>query len=206
MQIKKDNTEEKILKSAEKMFLKNGFTETSMRDIASDSGIGLSNIYNYFKNKDEIFCKIVNPVVSKFEDMLNEHYGKEVEKMMCLDHLVKDIKEYAELILNNREQMELLLLKAQGTSLQYFKEYYTNKTTEQVKSWLASLKKDYPEINTDITEFSIHLRTVWLFSFIEELVMHNVNKDKMSKIIDEYLAVETAGWGNLMKLKISNND
>ena len=30
----------------------NGYAKTSMRDIAAGAGIGVSNIYNYFKSKD----------------------------------------------------------------------------------------------------------------------------------------------------------
>lgn len=43
------------MKAAEELFLKDVFVKVSMRDISMRSGVGLSNIYNYFKGKDEIF-------------------------------------------------------------------------------------------------------------------------------------------------------
>ena len=49
MQIKKDYTREQIVEVAKRVFLKNGYAKTSMRDIAKGAGIGVSNIYNYFK-------------------------------------------------------------------------------------------------------------------------------------------------------------
>ena len=52
MQIKKDYTREQIVEIAKRVFLKNGYAKTSMRDIAAGAGIGVSNIYNYFKSKD----------------------------------------------------------------------------------------------------------------------------------------------------------
>ena len=48
MQIKKDNTYQLILKVAKTEFLSNGLKNASMRIISKKSGIGLSNIYNYF--------------------------------------------------------------------------------------------------------------------------------------------------------------
>jgi AcrR family transcriptional regulator len=36
-----------------------------MRDIAKGASIGLSNIYNYFNSKDEIFRHIVAPLMAK---------------------------------------------------------------------------------------------------------------------------------------------
>lgn len=54
MQVKKDYTREQIVEFAKRVFLKNGYAKTSMRDIAKGVGIGVSNIYNYFKSKDEL--------------------------------------------------------------------------------------------------------------------------------------------------------
>ena len=52
MQIPKDNIRNNILKAAENIFLEKGYSKTSMREIAAKSNVVLSNIYNYFKNKD----------------------------------------------------------------------------------------------------------------------------------------------------------
>ncbi|MBS7363391.1 MAG: helix-turn-helix transcriptional regulator [Paludibacteraceae bacterium] len=52
MQIKKEYTCEQIVEVAKKVFLKNGYAKTSMRDIAKGAGIGVSNIYNYFKSNE----------------------------------------------------------------------------------------------------------------------------------------------------------
>src|SRR5512134_2994066 len=47
------------------VFLKKGFQETSMREIAEAAGLGKSTLYDYFRNKDEI-------LVYYFEDQLND--------------------------------------------------------------------------------------------------------------------------------------
>lgn len=46
-------------------FLKKGFHETSMREIAEAAGMGKSTLYDYFKTKDEI-------LVYFFEDQMND--------------------------------------------------------------------------------------------------------------------------------------
>ena len=65
MQIKKDYTREQIVEIAKRVFLRNGYAKTSMRDIAKRTGIGVSNIYNYFKSKDELFRYIVRPLTTE---------------------------------------------------------------------------------------------------------------------------------------------
>lgn len=47
------------------VFLKKGFQETSMREIAEAAGLGKSTLYDYFQTKDEI-------LVYFFEDQLND--------------------------------------------------------------------------------------------------------------------------------------
>src|SRR5574339_719948 len=48
-----------------RVFLKKGFQETSMSEIAEAAGLGKSTLYDYFKTKDEI-------LVYYFEDQLND--------------------------------------------------------------------------------------------------------------------------------------
>jgi len=43
-----------ILKAASRVIAKNGFDGASVRDVAAKGKIGLSGIYYYFKNKDEM--------------------------------------------------------------------------------------------------------------------------------------------------------
>ena len=48
-----------------KIFLKKGFQETSMREIAEAAGLGKSTLYDYFRTKDEILLYF-------FEDEIND--------------------------------------------------------------------------------------------------------------------------------------
>ena len=100
MQYPKDDIQKEILKAAEKVFLENGFPKASMREIAQEAQVGLSNIYNYFKSKDDIFCTVVRPVISAFERMLHEHhgrYGADIMEMYSTESLCKNLRRYIEL-------------------------------------------------------------------------------------------------------------
>ena len=100
MQYPKDDIQKEILKAAEKVFLENGFPKASMREIAQEAQVGLSNIYNYFKSKDDIFCTVVRPVISAFDRMLHEHhgrYGADIMEMYSTESLCKNLRRYIEL-------------------------------------------------------------------------------------------------------------
>lgn len=101
MQYSKDDIQKEILKAAEKVFLENGFPKASMREIAQEAQVGLSNIYNYFKSKDDIFCTVVRPVISAFERMLHRYhgrYGADIMEMYSTESLCKNLRRYIELL------------------------------------------------------------------------------------------------------------
>lgn len=53
-------TKAKILEISITLFAKNGFAETSIRDIAKEANIKSSSIYYHFASKDEILYEILN--------------------------------------------------------------------------------------------------------------------------------------------------
>lgn len=52
------STSELILQTAYKLFISQGYHATSMRQIAKDTGIALSSIYNHFTNKEDLFRQV----------------------------------------------------------------------------------------------------------------------------------------------------
>jgi len=205
MQIKKDYTQETILQSAIKIFQHKGFAKTSMRDIADDSHVGLSNMYNYFKSKDEIFCIIVKPVVREMEKILMEHHDPQhIQEYMLQMLEISDVfiseqvDMYMRLATRYHEQLVLLLFKAQGSSLESFMNDFTDKCTEQVEHFLSGANAYYPYIKTSFSWFTIHLHTVWMFTFFREMLMHKVKPEDTRQIITDYITFECAGWKELI--------
>ena len=203
MQYPKDDIQKEILKAAEKVFLENGFPKASMREIAQEAQVGLSNIYNYFKNKDDIFCTVVRPVISAFDRMLHEHhgrYGADIMEMYSSEYLRCVIEEYMTLIQKHRKLLVLLFFHAQGSSLENFKENFTERSTSLVKEYFRDMKEKYPQMSINVTDFSIHLHTAWMFTMFEELLMHSVPKQEMEAILHDYILFEIQGWRAIIKI------
>lgn len=203
MQYPKDDIQKDILKAAAKVFLAKGFPKTSMREIAEEAQVGLSNIYNYFKSKDEIFRKVVHPVISAFDRMLHEHHGPQgadILEMYSPQYLRRVIEEYLTLIRVHRPLLVLLLFQAQGSGLERFREEFTERSTVLVKEYFKQMKEKHPQMNVNVTDFSIHLHTAWMFTMFEELLMHRVDEEDLEKIVTEYITFEVTGWRELMKI------
>lgn len=56
---KGERTRLAVLEAAYELFLQQGYTATSMRQIAVQAGIALGGIYNHFASKDEIFQALI---------------------------------------------------------------------------------------------------------------------------------------------------
>ncbi|MCE9669047.1 TetR/AcrR family transcriptional regulator [Myxococcus stipitatus] len=51
-----------VLATAREVFARRGFTEASLHDIAQEAGLSLERVLGYFKNKRELFDKVVEDV------------------------------------------------------------------------------------------------------------------------------------------------
>ena len=199
MQVLKEDIRGRVLAVARQQFGQKGYAKTSMREIAGLAGIGVGNIYNYFTNKDELFCEVVRPVLNALEAMLQEHHGIRGEDIMMMrseKYLKSCIDEYVSLIDKHRGLMEILLFRAQGSSLEHFREDYT----DLVKEWFSSMQQKHPEINTAVSDFIIHLHTVWMFTLFEELLMHSVSRQEMESILHDYILFEIQGWRAIIQI------
>ena len=58
-QVRKEDVEQAIERAALRLFAKQGFRATTIAQISRASRVATGNIYRYFKNKNEIFRKVV---------------------------------------------------------------------------------------------------------------------------------------------------
>lgn len=203
MQKLKGDIQACILNAARSRFAHRGYLKTSMRDISGAAGVGLSNVYNYFTSKDELFRAVVKPVLEQFEAMIQKHhgrYGRDAMYMTGGDYRTETIDEYTSLIGRYRPLIDLLLFKAQGSSLENYREQFTGRATELVRQWFDENKLRHPEMNTRVSTFSIRMHTVWMFTLFEEIIMHDVQPHDIRQIVEEYVGFEIQGWRYILKI------
>lgn len=207
MQFQKDNIRDEILRVSQELFLSAGYQKASMRDIAERVDISVSNLYNYFRNKDAIFCTIVEPVVIHFNNTLEEYHGntghnsnESIDNISPKQVLDVMTERYTDILRKYRPQLRLLLFQSQGTSLEHFKDEFTDRSTYMVQEWFARLKRRVPEAKTEISDFFVHINTVWLFTVIEEIISHNISDDDAKRIFHEYGMFQMLGWGTMLNV------
>lgn len=202
MQTLKKDIRQKILDAGRREFSRKGFAKASMRTIAMQVGVGVGNLYNYFPSKDRLFCAVLAPVISAFESMFERHHGNYADAMEMIreEYLYFAVSEYMNLLRGNRTLMKILFFGAQGSSLEHFKAEFTDRATEQVKTWFKNNKENHPQMNIKVSDFMIHLHTVWMFTMFEEILMHKVSAEEMPRIVEEYIKFEINGWRYILEI------
>ena len=204
MQIQKEYTRKRILDVAQSEFLENGFQKTSMRMIAKKCDMNLSNIYNYFRNKDEIFTTILKPLTDKFEQQIIEHNKSEnltIEVFYSDEFQKNKVIELINLAVKFKPELDLLFFKSGGSSLVEYKDKLIDRHTEIGIEYIKLMNKKYVEINASVSDFFVHLATAWWLNVLEEIVMHDYKGEDLQQFIEEYVSYSTAGWHKLMTKK-----
>ena len=203
MQIKKDEIKNKILKIARAEFHEKGFSNASMRKIAKKVGISVSNIYNYFKSKDEIFKELVYPtiyIIDKLIEryMLNEDFCKNpvrwtIEGSWQTTHLLFLFLD------KHRDNLKLLFFKSQCSEYENTKDKYIDLFTELYLKNLTLLKTNNTEFNYKVSDWFVHNIISFYINIINEIIMHDLTKKEMEQYAEEINTFLFHGWMAVLK-------
>jgi TetR/AcrR family transcriptional regulator len=80
-------TPERILDAAEDLFAENGFSATSLGDVADRVGIRSPSLYNHFKNKEALYQAVLDRLLDSFSRPLEELVESEITQQRVLDWL-----------------------------------------------------------------------------------------------------------------------
>ncbi len=104
-----------IFGTSVKLFLKNGFQETTMREIAEEAGIGKSTLYDYFRTKDEI---LVWGVEDEFMDLTTAAQEIAALPLPAVERLRKAMKNHVQMLAGSRDFYLKLSFEVQRLSLE----------------------------------------------------------------------------------------
>ncbi len=116
----KENTSGKILTTAFLCLSSRGYANVSMRNIADEAGVALSQLTYYYKNKETLFSEVIR--------MMMEQYQNEIEATLkstahAKDKLSSLVRYFKELIKENPNLLRLFVdFTAQSLWIPSFRE------------------------------------------------------------------------------------
>ena len=116
----KEDAPVKILNTAFECLSAKGYANVSMRDIADEAGVALSQLAYYYKNKEKLFVEVIH--------MMMEQYISEIEATLksstdAKDKLTSLVRYFKELTRNNPKLLRLFIdFTAQSLWIPSFRE------------------------------------------------------------------------------------
>ena len=96
--MKEKTTEEVILESAKKTFVKHGLEGTKMQQIANEAGINKALLHYYFRSKDKLFEAILEDVFSEVVPVFQMFFKEEIP---FLEKIGLFVETYIDLLKKN---------------------------------------------------------------------------------------------------------
>ncbi|MBR8769939.1 hypothetical protein IX326_001139 [Porphyromonas levii] len=192
------------MKTAREAFLRKGYKAVSMREISKLSGIGLSNIYNYYPCKDDLLAVVLQPLIDEMNGMLDNHNRDEslsLEIFTSEEYHRNSMLEVMGIIIRYRKELKLLFLDTQDSRFKYFWGQWIEKSTSIGMEYLERMKELYPGLRTNISPFFMHFTCSWWISMMREVVLHEeLSQEEIECFISEYILFSTGGWEKLMNV------
>ena len=205
MQVVKDNTRKLLLNTARKAFLQKGYKAVSMREISKLSGIGLSNIYNYFSSKDELLTVVLRPLLNEMDRMLERHNkpdGLSLDIFTSEDYIRSSLNEIMRIVTNYHQEIKLLFLYSQSSMYQDYLDKWVDRCTEKGIEYMQVMRERHPELNTDISRFFLRYTSSCWIDMMKETALHEeLSHEETERFLNEYVRYVTGGWKKLMNVE-----
>ncbi len=209
MKIKSDKKRELILQVAKNEFLNLGFKDASLRNIAQKINGTTGTIYTYFKNKDEIFRALVNPVIIWFENRFNQAENATDEEIreglnsMDISYstwLNRGYRLFISLTEQYRDELNLLFFKSNGSLLESFKEDIIQRATDRGIRIFRNFKRTSEFQGEVVSEFFIRNFASFNINLIREMIKQNKSKEEMLIMEKEFTQFLYKGWKALVDI------
>jgi TetR/AcrR family transcriptional regulator len=173
-----DSNEKTILRVAEKLFLKNGFSGTSTTEIAKEVGCNQALIHYYFRTKENLFNSIFE---QKFKKFFQEIFVLNDQKPQTFTDKLKQLIEAHFDLISENPKLPLLIINELSR-----KKEHVNSMREKLQNIPEKLLS---ELNTGLAiEIAAgRIRSIELRDLIISILSLNISLFLLMPIVEELL-------------------
>lgn len=139
-QVLKEEIYERIFDAGVQVFYEKDYRSAKMKDIAEKAGVPVSLTYSYFKNKEELFEKIVSSISIDFDRIAKE---EEASSGLPSEKYKSKAESYILDLLEKHKIFVILMDKSSGTRYENSKEELIQSLGQHIKKELDK-KREVP--------------------------------------------------------------
>jgi len=194
----------RLLASAEAEFNKNGFIKAELKTICENAGITTGALYKRYKGKEELFCAVVDGIVSELTDFVENRSDIDFSALSNDEIIASWTMTYESfipmfrLLYDNRITFVLLIDKAAGTRYENFNhEFVTKLSYAYEKFYDEAKKRGLAKAVVKRKEFHVLISSYW--TCVCEPFIHKMSWKK----IEEHCRVMCRffNWRDVILLK-----
>lgn len=196
-------TKKKILDSAMAEFLDKGFMNASLRTIASNAGLTTGAMYRHFKDKDALFCALVDDAIAfatKAVMMADSAHHMDLDNLGTEEHFEEENRQTNELlnyIFDNFDAFTLLLTKGAGSTHEHFQEEICDLYTKNCEQTFNMMFRK--QISTKkIDKMTTHFIASTVINAFMEIITHKMTKKAAFQYIENIVAFTRYGMMHMI--------
>ena len=121
MQVLKPEIRSGIIAAAASLFSRNGYTGTTMRDVADRLSMSASNLYKYFRDKDDLFDAVAGPYARSFRTHFAETLSHADDDEFSDARLRHVVEGFTGAISGNPDVFYILMKLSAGSRFENFR-------------------------------------------------------------------------------------
>ena len=194
-----EGVSERIEACAKKEFTEKGYTDASLRTIASEAGTTTGSIYSRYGDKEGLFSAIVEPAANEFIGMFRRYqesfHSMEEDKQADAvdDFTMNAMLSMLDYMYDHFDAFYLLVNAAYGTKFQNFVEHLVEIETDSTYLFMDTVGLK-PKDGKFITKDFLHIVNKAFFESYFEVIRHNMSREEAKEYIVMLGKYRTAGW------------
>ena len=188
---------ESIIEAATAEFLEYGFTDASMRRIASAAGMSASGLYKHFAGKEEMFAALVEPAYQGLMNLFRREADDQRRSVGNGDlsqwENGRDAKLAMAYIYDHLDAFRLLVCKSQGTKYEGFLHELAVLEEETTLSFMEMLKQQGMKLSAFRMK-ELHLLTTANINAVFQTVEHAFTREEALHYADTLDRFFSKAW------------
>lgn len=195
----------KVNEAIKAEFLEKGFEGASIRSIGARAGMTSAGLYRHYKDKEDMFNAMVEPLIADIRKWTEHHISKKHElssgKVKGDDlfgesfvDLVRDV------ILPKKDEFRLLFACSAGTKYENFIHDYVEENQKAFVKALVHLKKNGYPVKV-IEEEELHMLLSAYLTACFEPILHDYDAEKTDQYLNTLQDFFMPGWMKIMGIE-----
>lgn len=142
MSVPDKSIDPKLLESAKKEFLANGFEKTSLKAICDGAGVTTGALYKRYEGKEDLFSAVVAPVIRDLNGIIDKKSGVDINALTDKELVDAwnmqngEMEWWFRFLYERREGFVLLICRAEGTEYSNFQHDWVEKMSAKTEAYL----------------------------------------------------------------------